>query len=64
MAVIGEEALVGWRSTVADRAAPAVADHSPLSVEQVRAALGALFFGLSLYYVVATVVRVVRGAED
>lgn len=63
MSTLGEEALVGWRATVADRAAPAVADHSPLTVEQVRAALGVLFFGLSAYYVVATVVKMVRGAD-
>ncbi|HKG35720.1 MAG TPA: hypothetical protein VKA89_04680 [Solirubrobacterales bacterium] len=53
----GEAALVGWRAKVADGVAEPVSRRAPLSDEQVRAAIGALFFGLSLVYVIGTVKR-------
>ena len=53
----GQAGLQGWRVKVANTVASPVSNHSPLSDEQVRAALGALFFGLSVMYVVSTVKR-------
>ena len=42
---------------VADAVAQPVAQRSPLTEGQVRGALGAVFFALSLAYVVGTVKR-------
>ena len=53
----GSAGLAGWRQTVADKAAPPVAARTPLDEDTVRAAIGALFFVLSLIYVVGTVKR-------
>ena len=55
-----QAALVGWRKALADATAPRVADRAPLSEDQVRAAIGGLLFAASLYYVISTIVRVVR----
>lgn len=57
---LGTAALAGWRRSVADRVAPPAALRSPASEEQVRAAVGALFFALSLWYVVSTIVRMAK----
>ncbi len=54
---LGKAGLQGWRVKVADAVAQPVAKHSPLSDDQVRAALGAVFFALSTMYVVGTVKR-------
>jgi hypothetical protein len=54
---LGKAGLQGWRVKVADAVAQPVAKHSPLSDDQVRAALGAVFFALSTVYVVGTVKR-------
>jgi hypothetical protein len=54
---LGKAGLQGWRVKVADVVAQPVAKHSPLSDDQVRAALGAVFFALSTVYVVGTVRR-------
>ena len=53
----GEAGLQGWRARVADAVAAPVARHSRLSDDQVRAAVGALFFLLSVVYVVGTIRR-------
>ena len=45
---LGHAGLHGWRASVADR----VAKRAPLADDVVRAALGALFFSLSLRYVI------------
>ena len=42
-----------------DAVAEPAARHTPLSADQVRAAVGALFFVLSLIYVTGTVRRIV-----
>ena len=55
--------LVGWRKAIADRVAPAAAGRAPASEEQLRALIGAAFFGLALYYVVSTLIRMVRTAR-
>ena len=51
----------GWRTKAADAVAPRAA-RSPLPVreEQVRAALGLLFLGLSVKYVVGTLRKLRR----
>ena len=54
---MGKAGLQGWRVKVADAVAQPVARHSRLSDDQVREALGAVFFALSLLYVVGTVKR-------
>ena len=60
---IAEQGLVGWRRTVGDRLAPAVASRTSLSVDQVRALVGGVFFLLGLRYVVGTLNRALRGAR-
>jgi hypothetical protein len=61
---LAQAGLVGWRKTLADRVAPPAASRAPASEDQLRAAIGALFFALSLYYVVSTIVRMVKGARS
>lgn len=51
---LGQTALKGWRTKVADGVAPAAAKRVPLSEDQIRGAVGALFFVLSVFYVVST----------
>ena len=61
---IATAGLQGWRRKVGDAVAEPVAQRTALGAEQVRAAVGALFFVLSLMYVVKTVsaaTREVRG---
>ena len=53
----GKAGLQGWRVKVADVVAQPVARHSRLTDDQVRAVLGAAFFGLSLAYVLGTARR-------
>jgi hypothetical protein len=45
---LGHAGLHGWRKKVADR----VAKRAPVADDVARAALGALFFALSLRYVI------------
>ena len=54
---IGKAGLAGWRETVADKAAPTVAARTPIDEDVIRAAIGALFFVLSVIYVVGTIKR-------
>jgi hypothetical protein len=61
---IGSAGLQGWRQKLADAVADPVAGRTPLRPDQVRAALGAVFFALSVSYVVKTVAaasREIRG---
>jgi hypothetical protein len=60
---LGQAGLVGWRKAIADRVAPAAARRAPVSEDQLRAAIGAAFFLLSLYYVASTLARVLRTAR-
>ena len=53
---VGQAGLIGWREKVANVVAP----RAPISDDTVRTALGAVFFALSVYYVVQTIVRAVR----
>lgn len=52
---IGTAGLQGWRRKVGDVVADPLAQRTPLDTDQVRAAVGALFFVLSVMYVVKTV---------
>ena len=56
--------LVGWRKAIADGVAPRAAHRSPASEDQVRAAIGAAFFLLSLYYVASTIARMIKTARS
>ena len=52
---IGTAGLQGWRRKVGDAVAEPVAQRTPLAGDQVKAAVGALFFALSMMYVIKTV---------
>ncbi len=61
---LGQAGLQGWRAKVGETVAQPVAKRTPLSADQVRAAVGALFFVLSVLYIVKSVreaSRVARG---
>ena len=60
---IAQAGLVGWRKAIADRVAPPAARRAPVSEDQVRAAIGAAFFLLSLYYVASTIARMIKSAR-
>ena len=51
---LGRAGLQGWRAKVADAAGPVLAQRTPLSEDQVRAAIGAAFFVLAVLYVAKT----------
>ena len=51
---VGQAGLQGWREKVADGVAEPISHRTPLEEEQVRAAIGAAFFVLSVLYVVKT----------
>jgi hypothetical protein len=48
---IGKAGLQGWRAKVGDGIADPVAAKTPLDPDQVRAAVGVLFFVLAVLYV-------------
>ena len=54
---LGKAGLQGWRVKVADAVAQPVARNSGLTDDQVRAAIGAIFFVLSVVYVAGTLKR-------
>lgn len=57
---LGQAGLAGWRKSVANRVAPAAAKRAPASEDDVRAIIGAAFFTLALFYVVSTLIRMVK----
>jgi hypothetical protein len=59
---LGTAGLRGWRAKVGDAVAAPAARHTPLSSDQVRAAVGAVFFLLSLVYVTGTLRRILGRA--
>ena len=61
---IGTAGLQGWRRKVGDTVAEPVAKRTPLATEQVRAAVGALFFVLSVMYVVKTLTAASRELRE
>jgi hypothetical protein len=60
---MGQAALASWRGAVANRVAPPAAERTPLSEDQVRAAIGATFFALATFYVVSTGIKMVKTAR-
>ena len=54
---LGRAGLQGWRAKVAETAGPLVARRTPLSEDQVKAAIGVAFFVLSVVYVAQTIRR-------
>jgi hypothetical protein len=61
---LGAAGLKGWRGTVGDKVAEPVAKRTPLDDDQVRAAVGALFFVLALIYVVRTIADMSRRVRE
>jgi hypothetical protein len=57
---LGTAGLQGWRAKAADAVAEPLAQRSPLAEDQVRAAIGALFFVLAVTYVTKTVIAATR----
>jgi hypothetical protein len=51
---VAQSGLQGWRAKVADQVAEPISDRTPLTAEQVRAAIGAVFAVLSVLYLVKT----------
>ncbi len=60
---LGRQALPSWRGAIADRVAPPAAKRMPLSEDQVRGILGVAFLAVSTFYVVSSIVRMVREAR-
>jgi hypothetical protein len=52
---IGQAGLQGWRAKVGNGIADPIARRTSIEGDQVRAAVGALFFVLSVIYVVKTI---------
>jgi hypothetical protein len=61
---MGQAGLQGWREKVADVVSEPVAKRAPVEEDQVRAAIGALFFVLSVMYVVKTITDITRRARE
>ena len=61
---IAQAGLVGWRKAIADSVAPRAASRAPVSEDRLRAAIGAAFFLLSLYYVASTIARMIKSAPS
>jgi hypothetical protein len=61
---LGQAALPTWRGAIADRVAPPAAKRTPLSEDQARAAIGAAFFAIATFYVVSSLVRMIRTARS
>jgi hypothetical protein len=60
---LGQTGLVGWREKVAAGVAGSASERTPLTDEQVRALMGALFFALAVYYVVGTIRRALTASR-
>jgi hypothetical protein len=54
---LGRAGLAGWRVRVADAVAQPIARRTRVDAEQVQAVVGAVFFLMSVVYVVGTVRR-------
>jgi hypothetical protein len=60
---MGQAALPTWRGAIANRLAPPAAKRTKLTEDQVRAAIGAAFFAVATFYVVNSLVRMIRTAK-
>ncbi len=58
----GKAGLQGWRAKVGDAVAGPIARRSGFTDDQVRAAVGAVFFALSVIYVLGTIRRLARSS--
>jgi hypothetical protein len=61
---LGQQALPSWRGAIANRVAPPAAKRTKLSEDQVRGILGAAFLAVSTFYVVSSIVRMVKQARS
>lgn len=61
---IGKAGLQGWREKVGDGVAAPVAKRTSFDEDQVRAAVGALFFVLSVMYVAKTIAVASKQLRD
>ena len=61
---MGQAALPTWRGAIANRLAPPAAKRTKLSEDQARAAIGAAFFAVATFYVVSSLVRMIRRAKQ
>jgi hypothetical protein len=61
---LGHQALPSWRGAIANRVAPPAAKRMPLSEDQIRGILGVAFLAVSTFYVVSSIVRMVRQARS
>ena len=61
---MGQAGLLGWRAKVGDVVAQPVAKRSPLGEDDVRAAVGAVFFVLAAVYVIRTAATLIRGLRE
>jgi hypothetical protein len=61
---IGTAGLQGWRAKVGEAVAEPLAQRTPLAREQIKAAVGALFFALSVMYVVKTISAASREVRE
>jgi hypothetical protein len=57
---VGKAGLSGWREKAADAVAAPFETRTPAEPDQVRALVGAVFFVLSVVYVVSTTRAIVR----
>ena len=60
---LGQQALPSWRGAIADRVAPSAAKRTKFSEDQVRGVLGAAFLAISTFYVVSSLVRMIKQAR-
>jgi hypothetical protein len=60
---LGQAGLSTWRAAIADRVAPPAAKRTPLSEDQVRAAIGAIFLAVATFYVVRSWARIIEAAR-
>ena len=61
---IGQAGLQGWREKVADVVSPRVADRAGFDEDQIRAAIGAAFFVLSVVYIIQAISEFLRQARE
>jgi hypothetical protein len=61
---LGQAGLQGWRAKVGDGLAGPIAGRTSFDEDQVRAAVGVLFFVLSVMYVFKTVTAASKQVRD
>ena len=60
MKQLGSAGLTGWRAKVGDAVAGPVSRHTAADPDQVRSAVGLLFFTLATVYVLKTLTEAAR----